>query len=52
MSEVEIKTYIEEIEKMQNPEEVINLLHKLMNENPNDSALGNIVRRIVFKLKK
>lgn len=51
MSEAEVKSYIEEIEKMTNPNEVIDFLHKLIQENPNDSSLGNIVRKIVFKLR-
>lgn len=51
MREAEVKNYIEEIKKMTNPTEVIDFLHKLMQENPNDAVLGNLVRKIVFKLK-
>jgi hypothetical protein len=51
MAKEEIQVYIDKINNMKDPQEVIDFLAFIVKENPNDSILGNIIRSIIHTIK-
>ena len=47
----QLNIYIDKINNMKDPQEVIDFLDFIVKENPNDSILGNIIRSIIHKIK-
>jgi hypothetical protein len=47
----QLNIYIDKINNMKDPQEVIDFLAFIVKENPNDSILGNIIRSIIHKIK-
>ena len=50
MSAQEIQIYVDRINSMKEPEEVLQFLIELAQENPNGSALGQTIRTIIYQI--
>jgi len=50
MSTQEIQNYVDKINSMKDPKEILDFLKEIAKENPNDGLLGQTIRTIIYQM--